>query len=218
MRVQLSIACLMAATMAVELAKVDTKEPADTLLAQVSASCFPNIGCGCGCDGDEEKEEQAEEKDGHMETEVDVVEAAVEEVEELGDDVIEDAQLEEKLADVVGDHEAESIVKDVIEPIIETEVLNEETHIDDIVDAIDEVLPQEEVEIDDPVPETSEVVEELEQEIIPDHEEVTVIDTPEDLGINEEDLENTEIIEITDPAGDAVDLIIIDNPTDVPAA
>ena len=216
MRVQLSIACLMAATMAVELSKVDTKE-ADTLLAQASASCFPNIGCGCGC-GEEDQEEIVEEKDGHMETEVDVVEAAVEDVEELGDEVMEDAQLEEKLADVVGEHEAEAIVDDVIEPIVETEILNDETHVDDIVEAIEEVIPQEEVQVEDPVPETEEVVEELEQEVIPDHEEVTVLDTPEDLGINDEDLENAEIVEITDPAGDEIEVIIIDNPTDVPPA
>ena len=214
MRVQLSIACLMAATMAVELSKVDTKEP-DTLLAQASASCFPNIGCGCGC-GEEEQEE--EEKDGHMETEVDVVEAAVADVEGLGDAVMEDAEVEEKLADVVGEHEAEAIVNDVIEPIVETEILNEETHVDDIVEAIEEVIPQEEVQVEDPVPETEEVVEELEAEVIIDHEEVTVLDTPEDLGINDEDLENAEIVEITDPAGDEIEVIIIDNPTDVPPA
>ena len=118
----------------------------------------------------------------------------------------------------MGEHEAEAIVKDVIEPIIETELLNEEVNVEEIVDAIEEVLPQEGVDVEDPVPDTSEVVEELEQEVIPDHEEVTVIETPEDLGINDEDLKNTEIIEITNPAGDTVDVIIVEEPSDVPPA
>ena len=220
MRVQLSIACLLAAAMAIDLTKTDAmryRYPS-TMLAQANASCFPNIGCGCGC-GEESEEQVEAEKDGHMETEVDVVEAAIEGVEDLGDEIVEDGHLEEQLADVVGEHEAEALVKDVIEPIIETEVLNEETNVQEIVDAIEEVLPQEGVDVEDPVPDTTEVVEELEQEVIPDHEEVTVIDTPEDnLGINDEDLENTEIIEITNPAGDTVDVIIVSDPSDVPPA
>ena len=218
MRVQLSIACLLAAAMAIDLTKVDSMKQPNTMLAQASASCFPRIGCGCGCDGDEEQEDEAP-KDGNMETEVDVVEAAIDEVEGLGDEIIEDAQLVEQLADVVGEHEAEALVKDVIEPIVETEVLNNETNVDEIVEAIEEVLPQEGVDVEDPVPDTSEVVDELNKEVIPEHEEVTVIDTPEDnLGIDDADLPNTEIIEVVNPSGDTVDVIVVENPTDVPAA
>ena len=79
MRVQLSIACLMAAATALELFQGTDKAVA-TQLAQISAACFPNVECGCGCgsdEGDGPGEGVEETPDGHMETEVDVVEAAV---------------------------------------------------------------------------------------------------------------------------------------------
>merc|ERR1712155_337651 len=125
MRVQLSIACLMAASKAIDLSEL-AKEPT-TLLAQVDAAdgdcCCPMMmgcmnPCGSGCD-----EEEEEEKDGHIEEEVDIIDTALPETQVVGEEVIEEAQLEEKLTEVVGEHEAENIVEEIIEPIIDTEIL-----------------------------------------------------------------------------------------------
>ena len=164
--------------------------------------------CGSGCDG----EESEEEKDGHIEEEVDIIDTALPDTQVVGDEVIEESHLEDKLTEVVGEHEAENIIEEIIEPIIDTEILQEEIQLDEIVDAIEEVLEQEDIQIDDAVPTTGDVVELVNEEVVEDHEEVTVIDTPEDLGIPDEDLENAEIVEIENDQGDVVDVVIIDNP------
>ena len=126
--------------------------------------------------------------------------------------MIEEGQIEEKLEEVVGEHEAEQIVEDIIEPILDTEILQEDIQIDEIVDAITDVLEQEDIDFEDVVPTTEDVVDLVNEEVVEDHEEITIVDTPEDLGITDGDLEHTEIIEIENDQGDVVDVIIVDNP------
>ena len=163
--------------------------------------------CGSGCD-----EEEEEEKDGHIEEEVDIIDTALPETQVVGEEVVEEAQLEEKLTEVVGEHEAENIVEEIIEPIIDTEILQEDIEVDEIVEAIEEVLEQEDITIEDAVPTVEDVVDLVNEDVVEKHEEITVIDTPEDLGIPDVDLDNAEIVEIENDLGDVVDVIIIDNP------
>ena len=163
--------------------------------------------CGSGCD-----EEEEEEKDGHIEEEVDIIDTALPETQVVGEEVVEEAHLEEKLTEIVGEHEAENIVEEIIEPIIDTEILQEDIEVDEIVEAIEEVLEQEDITIEDAVPTVEDVVELVNEDVVEKHEEITVIDTPEDLGIPDVDLDNAEIVEIENDLGDVVDVIIIDNP------
>ena len=213
----------MAASQAVELTNHLDEKPSATLLAQVDAAdgdccCQAMMPCMSSCSGgcSEAEEEEEAEKDGHIDEEIDVVDVAIPETEVIEETVIEETNLEEKLTETVGEQEGKNILEDIITPIIDTEILNEDVKIDEFIEAIEETLEQEDITIEDAVPPTEDVVELVNDEVIPDHEEITVIDTPDDgeLGINDEDLKHTEIVEIVNEQGDTVDVIIVDNPTE----
>ena len=130
MRVQLSIACLMAATQAIELVAEASSYPAYLGLAQVSATdgcccqatpCMPTCNNAC---------EDEEKHDGHMDFDVDVTEDVFPLVMDIGDDIVEQAQLDNILTDLVGENESKDIINDIVEPIIDTVLLDSEIHVD----------------------------------------------------------------------------------------
>ena len=147
MRVQISIACLLAATQAIDLSKKGESNPI-TLLAQTSASdgcCCQAMPCMPTCQN--ECDDKEEERDGHMDAEFDVTNTAIPEISTIGEEIIEEAGLFEKTETIVGENEAETIIEEILEPIIDTEILQQDLHVNEIVEAVDETLTQEDLTI-----------------------------------------------------------------------
>ena len=137
MRATLSLACFTAAVSAFEI--TNDMPSYGMMAAQVSAQhsdsccchmmpCMPTCSAPC-------------EEDSHP-VELDVVGDVVDEVKPIGEELVEQAGLEGILADVVGEEEAEAIVEEIVLPVVDTAIIENELPIDDIIEAVQDVEPE----------------------------------------------------------------------------
>ena len=196
MRVQLSIACLVAATQAIDLSRSShavNSLASRTNLAQTERSIAvdPNAhnhddDCGCNgccntCDHEEDKHHM------HLKTAIDETEIALPLVKEIADKMIDDSEVKNILNEIVGEAEGNSIINDILKPVIATEITTELLPVDEIEDAINIVEPQEDIIVKDPVPDTSTVADLIKDVVVPDHSEITVVPA-EDVALSPEDI------------------------------
>ena len=177
-------------------------------LADAEACCCPVMPCLPTC-SDACEEEEDEEPQTQVDVELDVTKDVMDEVKPIGDDVIEESGVTDALEDVVTQEEASQIVDEILTPIIDDAIAVNVLPVDEIIDTIEEVVPDENQELVDPLPDVEAVVEVIEDEIIPDHPEVTV-EEKTDIEFTEEQKDNATVVEIVDDEGNAVEVVVIE--------
>ena len=156
MRTQLSICLLAAATQALNLTEngQNLNTLAQTGLQQSDACCCPTYtpcmpSCSNPCDDHDEHE---------GEHHIDLAEDVLKDVIPVGEEIIEDSGVRDIIADIVGDTEAGQIVRDIVTPIIDGEIINHEIDVDGLIDAIDEVESDMDIIIDGELPTTQDII------------------------------------------------------------
>ena len=69
---------------------------------------------------------------------IDVAHDVLVDVIPVGEEIVEETGVKDILAGIVGSEEANQIVTDVITPIIDSELINNEVDVDEIIDAIED--------------------------------------------------------------------------------
>ena len=137
MRTQLTIACLVAMTSAVNLSKSMQTELAQRGLPSLPAQ-FEYCGgcCTAKCPPVEEEP---------VDNVADVTEDAVDAVDPIGTEVVEESGVEEALANTIGEEEASEIVKEVIDPIIDEVIADEILDVNSMAVDVENLLPFEQL-------------------------------------------------------------------------
>ena len=217
MRTQLTIAALMAASNAIDISAAQSHID---LLAQTSTEltashghhgdcccqampCMPTCQDHCHSDSDSDDEPK------QVDVEIDVTKDVLDVVKPIGDKVIEESGIKEIIETVVIEEEAEEILKEILEPIIDSTIATEVLDVAEVVEIIEAVVPEEHITTVDPLPEPVDVVELIDEEVVPDHPEVTINEIDEDKVFTPEEIASAVVTEITNEDGDAVEVIII---------
>ena len=115
--------------------------------------------------------------------------------------VIDDSTIEQELANVVGEEQAEEIVNEIVKPVIETDIANNDEFVEEVIPHLQE--PE--------APEFDEVVEAIEEEIIPEADDVEVEAPRAEVVITPEDQANAQHITVENEDGDPVQVAVIEH-------
>ena len=191
MRTQLTIACLVAVSQAVNFESYTT-------LAQTSA-CPPP----CEPHGDDFNPDT----DHPFETEIDVAKDVIEDETEIVDEVVEDTGVKDLLVAVVGCDEAGDVVDNIVKPLVELEIADM-LPIKQALEVIKTMNDDEKVESKDELPTIQSVYDAIvnDETRAEDEPEIQFHDKPE---LTPEQMENSVVTKITGPDGKELDVIVI---------
>ena len=195
MRTQLTIACLVAVSQAINITTESTVS-----LAQTSACPPPCNPSGEDFDAD---------TDHTFHTEIDVTTDVIEDEEEIVDEVIDDTGVKDLLVAVVGCDEAGDVVDNIVKPLVELEIADM-LPIQEAIDAIKNInVEDEEVEQKDDLPTIESVWESIvnDEQRAADEPEIQFHDAPTEM--TPEQMENSHVTQITTPTGEVVDVIVV---------
>ena len=77
---------------------------------------------------------------------------------------------------------------------------------------VEEVIPEQPIKIVDEIPETEDVIEQIEDDALPDHPTVMVEHPTGDVVLTEEEIKNAKVVEVENPRGDTLEVIVIEDP------